>query len=308
MSNNKQINVESVARLVNAAKDIIRDINKDETVSAADGVDRLFPTLGAPRAASQSGLSNAAQSISSLWNTGGKNKKRKVPCQAVMSKRAKAPKISQCLKDVFLIPSPNITNVPRKSNRQLYYNNSLVLSAVSFSSDMSETDIRCKIMARFDELVPEGFQFEFIKPIGDEFVVPSVDQWDYKTVKHLSAQGPIYIRSLNNLEKAYLHEHELDAGSVEDCNQKSQTKQSDIRAYIEPERPINTAEVSGNQLFSSTSNLHSDQAPGCSKTITSPRLMCPICFNLFPLDGLKGESVIYRISEAPHTMELITII
>ena len=70
------------------------------------------------------------------------------------------------MKDVFLIDDPTIENVPRKGERQYFYQNDLVASAVKFRSNMIENDIRWEIMNQFPQYSAVNFpDFEFLKAV-----------------------------------------------------------------------------------------------------------------------------------------------
>ena len=196
----------------------------------------------------------------------GKKKASKKATEATEGRgKLKAPK--EILKDVFLIPRSDLAIVPRKKKRQMYYKKELVLSAVIFHSNMTETDIRTEIMSRFDTNFP-NLSFEFLKAVGDDLVRPTVDTWDYKTVKHVSLQGPLYIRSTKNLNV------ELEEMEDEDY------------CYDEEDHEPHRSHASPPTLPAATPHVDNvavdDQpVPGSSKSDTRSVISCPICYRKF---------------------------
>ena len=96
------------------------------------------------------------------------------------------------LRDLFFINDPMADEVPRRNERQLYYARGLVATAVKLNSNMSPEEMRKVIIERFSNL-PEMPDCEFVKAVDESLVSPSVDLWDFFTLKHVIGQGPIYI-------------------------------------------------------------------------------------------------------------------
>ena len=80
--------------------------------------------------------------------------------------------------------------------RECYYARGLVAPAVKLNSNMSPEEMQKVIIERFSNL-PEMPDFEFVKAVDESLVSPSVDLWDFLTLKHVIGQGPIYIRSVS---------------------------------------------------------------------------------------------------------------
>lgn len=201
--------VQSLTNLVNAAT------NRISPSSSADTIKRLYPsTAGCRASTTQSSMSSktlsspssssaiippppqSSSSATNFWQRNAKSNKRKA--SSAFGKEGKALKISDCLKDVFLINSPRVNFVPRKSDREFYYSKGLVASAIRFHSGMdSEAKVRVEISSHFQQchalLFPE---FEFVKAVGDTLVRPNCSEMNYRTLKHIYGHsGPIYIRT-----------------------------------------------------------------------------------------------------------------
>ena len=80
---------------------------------------------------------------------------------------------------------PAIDTVPRRSERQFFYQHGLVACAVKFTSDMLEDDIIQHISKQFPVV---------LKAVDDSLIEPDIECCDYSTVKYIADQGPIYIR------------------------------------------------------------------------------------------------------------------
>ena len=72
---------------------------------------------------------------------------------------------------------------------------------------MSETDIRVQIACKFEQY--PFLDYEFMKAVDETLVCPNIETWDYAILKHVTGQGPLYIRSKLNLKiKDILEEEE----------------------------------------------------------------------------------------------------
>ena len=59
---------------------------------------------------------------------------------------------------------------------------------------MSSEEMRKVILERISKL-SEMSDFEFVKTVDERLVSPSVDLWDFLTLKYIIGQGPTYVRS-----------------------------------------------------------------------------------------------------------------
>ena len=198
--------VEQLTNIVTTAKGALEQhcatSTQVNTISNVDGNETLrtlYPSTAANNRNRKDIYtpSSTTTATSSLWGGRGRGK-RKANSFAVRKSIKKGKKVAETLKEVFLVYDPNIDTVPRKSERQFYYRNKLVASAIKFNADMNETDVRLEILTHFDQ--QKIHDFEFLKAIGDKFIVPQVDNWDYATMRHVCGQGPLYIRSKKKLK------------------------------------------------------------------------------------------------------------
>ena len=59
---------------------------------------------------------------------------------------------------------------------------------------MEEKDIRGEIGRSFPQYDATNFpEFNFLQVVENIFVQPYVKEWDFKTIKHIYGQGPVYI-------------------------------------------------------------------------------------------------------------------
>lgn len=78
---------------------------------------------------------------------------------------------TETLKDVFLIPDPSMTNVPRRGTRERLYKKGLVASAVKFNNRVGDIDIRVEIASRFEQF---DLDIIFLKAVNDSLMEPAV--------------------------------------------------------------------------------------------------------------------------------------
>ena len=101
--------------------------------------------------------------------------------------------------------------VPRKVTRQIYYQKNLVAIAARLNSNMTEMDIieaiRLSLPSVFERYPLTEFQF--LKAIGDSLFSPEINEWDFKTLKHVYQNGPIYIRVTKPLKCFHTGEEDL---------------------------------------------------------------------------------------------------
>lgn len=196
----------------------------------------------------------------SLQNTKLKSKSNKNAGKSAAKK--------ECMKDVFLIPSPKISKVPLKLKRQCYYKEGLVALAFTFDSNMSETDLRCAIAVSFHEKFPVLPNFSFVKPVEKTLVECNLEEWNFKTIKHVFGQGPIYIRVIGKalpqtklvIDEEDLEEMDLDDDQYEDDRTECSKNVGDRLSADSKRRKIDA--------FDS----------------------CPICSELFPLEVLETHT------------------
>ena len=108
-------------------------------------------------------------------------------------RKLNAGKSKPCLKDVILLTAPTKKEVTRGWRREELYDK----NSVENSEGMNESDIREKLNFTFhDKLlnIPEP-KFSFVRAVGNKIINPGCESYNGKVVKHLSRQGPLYVRS-----------------------------------------------------------------------------------------------------------------
>ena len=159
--------------------------------------------------------------------------------------------VHEMLRDVFFIDDPIVNEVPRRNERQCYYARGLVATAVKFNSNMSPEEIRKVDIERFSNL-PEMSDFEFVKAADESLASPSVDLWDFLTLKHVIGQSPIYIRRVSK-----------NNDNIDNCSSKYDD--DDLKDYVlttkkENAKPLSTSRKPNSKDLSNQ--------PSCSKAVT----------------------------------------
>ena len=310
--------VRSLTSLVTAARGVINaTASPIPSQSVEERLKQLFPsTQGGGRNASsepsksrrnddESGATISNSSCNDHSNSGGRNMAADVwgPQKKVNRKRQypllkqhklKGKKYVEVLKDVFLVADPTVDKVPRKSDRQYYYRNDLVASAVKFHNSMTETDIRVEIQTHFPQY--DLHSFTFLKAVDDSLIAPDIENWDYAVLKHVTGQGPIYIRSIRKIKvKDILCDGDLSEESADDEEFdtppvklfKSAVPVSLVAKQVAaiPERfAERTSSHSSPPLTSQTSDPSSSSSVPHNYNIESyfkKELSCHICYKMF---------------------------
>ena len=176
-------------------------------------------------------------------------------------------KFTETLKDVFLISDPSITTVPRRNSWQFYHKNGLVATAVQFDSSMDDQDVYKQIRKRFCKY--EDLQFEFLKAVDDDLVNSGVEKVDYKTMKHITGQGPVYVRSTKKL--LLDDEYNIDENYVE---WEGNSKHSSFKFLVD--NNIKLPQSSSKKVYN------------CP--VQSELKVCPICFKRFPASDIEYQA------------------
>jgi len=142
----------------------------------------------------------------------------------------------------------------------------LVACAVKITSAMGEVEIRQVIFVVFVE--NPITDFSFVRAVGDVLICPAnILEWNYKTIKHVYQNGPIYIRAENSIKG-----FESDEEEFED---------------ICP-RPTRVSKINVNDESSSSKSTTSSSKEECSSG--RKLLTCPICYQKFPMDELDNHA------------------
>eukprot|EP00794_Sanderia_malayensis_P011469 gene11469-12665_t len=263
------INQQTENTRITSSEEQPRNINEDV-------LRRLYPSLGsiAPSASSRPQCTPASYlpSLPSLplpssararnqsrnpFNRAEKGRKRK---------RVVEEKETMAYKDVFFINDPRMSKVPRRQDRQHYYDVGLVGSVVAFRSTMVEHEIRKAIadsIPRFKELTVKP-EFEIMKAVGPRlFSVPEIPEWNYKILKHQTdtittqSQSSVTVTT-STVSRAPHAENEQSEDIKEICGQSEQQK---------------TGTVSG-----------------ANSGINTSERQCPVCLVYFPVHIIQSHT------------------
>ena len=110
-------------------------------------------------------------------------------------------------------------------------------------------------------------EFQFMKAVGDALVSPEILEWDFKTMKHVYQNGPVYIRITKPVKCFSSGEEDLD-------------KQFDMDSFSEDEND--------------DLDLFPKNEPCCSSKRTpsrvSHKVLCPICHQRFDQKLLESHA------------------
>ena len=186
-----------------------------------DTLARLFPSTrrnssACRLAATTTSTTNNGVPQFSQWSEEAKPKRRSRRRQP----RPKATKGNQnsAIKDIILLPNPNISSVPRGRKREELYVRKLVATAFEIFGDMSSSEIYNSFKTEFSNQL-NGNDFEIVRAVGNKIISPNVAGGiDGRVLKHLCAQGPVYLRCKIPLETDYswVSDDEKDESSESD--------------------------------------------------------------------------------------------
>jgi hypothetical protein len=248
-------------RLIAAVDDIRSTNNHNETnqnrernESVESEINRLFPSVAAVRQNNQTSQSTRRSEVAdpdrvprtNTFNPSqnyGATKSRKKQSFTRSQKRTR----NECgnsskaaiLKDVIMLPSPDIKVVPRGWKREKLYEKMFAISAVEIHDNMSENKIRQKLNKLFEKKI-SGFsepKFHFVRAVGNKIIDPGCQSYDGKVIKYLSKQGPIYIRATQKISSGILLLCEEKRTSNSELSEDSSDEQSTAgpsQAYEEP--------------------------------------------------------------------------
>jgi len=77
------------------------------------------------------------------------------------------------IKDIILLPNPNISSVPRGRKREELYVRKLVATAFEILGDMSSSEIYNSLQTEFSNHL-NGNDFEIVWAVGNKIVSPNV--------------------------------------------------------------------------------------------------------------------------------------
>eukprot|EP00794_Sanderia_malayensis_P010666 gene10666-11795_t len=218
--------------------------------------------------------------------------KRKLP-QTKERKTEAAQKVEKnriYVKDVVMIPSPRIKEVPRGKAREALFSNDFVISSFELHTVDSESVIREKLVQGFKDLFP-GEQaldkFEFVRVVEKRIVpVKIAGEFNGKSVYNIAGQRdrPIYLRAVDDLRwklGSKSHYFEVDNLSDSDtCDSIEENINSPISVKDEKNFATDDTEL---MLPKQERSLY--QTP----EINAIDSACPICGNTYPIDAIQSH-------------------
>ena len=283
-----------------------------------DTLHNLYPSLGptAARSAMQSssrvgGTCQTRPSANFHSNfkrngTGNRSRSRK--------KSRVEEKETMSYKDVFFMNDPKISKVPRRQDRQHFYDHGLVGSAVAFTSSMQEGDIRGAISASIPHLKEMQIkpEFEQLKAVGPKLVsVPEIKEWNYKILKHQTDQGPLYVRAFTfvnvGMSLGFLRQEVEDGSDTDDDNNDDIYLQTTFDGKNDPWTTVHPPPTELSDEVASTDDVSGHdadlKADGCEfpslqmrkpeevrRPSETQKKQCPICWCFFPAQSIQAHS------------------
>ena len=175
--------------------------NENKTEAREAALRQLFPSIrgqssshsAASASVSASRATNGVFNPSANWSRKGKKRGNKKGTSAICGSSGVSKAV---LKDVVLLPSPKVDEVPRGQFRETLYSKNFAASAVEFSDEMQEEEIRCKCNELFERKLRccSEPKFYFVRAVGNKIVELNSGPFTGKVAKQVSKQGPLYIR------------------------------------------------------------------------------------------------------------------
>ena len=144
------------------------------------------------------------------------SKKRKRPASATQEET----KEKSVLRDVVLLSSPTIIDVPRGLKREQLFTQGCVISAFEIRDSHTEKNIRTRMNNAFEEKLRDVRvpKFTFVRAVGNKVIDPACESYNGNVKKYLNKQGPIYIRALSAIRSMEIWKPDMsdDDSSVPD--------------------------------------------------------------------------------------------
>ena len=157
---------------------------------------------------------------------------------------------------------------------------------------MSENDVRKLLEERFARKfcdLSKSPKFEFVRAVHNKVI--SIDQGqtsDARLLKHISGQGPIYIRSNETIASV------INACVVVKDESSSENSTDDeetlIRTSMLPQPSTGTANIATVDDHASTSDLTTESATYADVQVSQSVISCPTCNEKFPLNQIAEHA------------------
>ena len=106
------------------------------------------------------------------------------------------------MKDVILLPGPNVNKVPRQTKRVWLMENGFVISGFQLQKEWSACVVEASLRGAFDEKIPPLVDFEILMPIHTTLVKPSLtpgQDLNGVMVHRVFKEKPIYVRPFEEI-------------------------------------------------------------------------------------------------------------
>ena len=209
--------------------------------------------------------------------------------------------------DVILLPNTKMTSVPHRAIREELHVTNFVASAVEIKGEVEEAEIRTTFENLFTSKLPTvvAHKFQFVRAVGNQIIEPKVDHpWHGKMVKHISGQGPVYLRSAKNFETDFIWApEEDDSGSDSDAvlaamldKSSSSPTQVSVEHYFIAAAPTTEPSASSDEAididnYQPPVEDHMNVHVACTSSVFAlPGVLCPTCQESFPPAEIEGHA------------------
>ena len=106
------------------------------------------------------------------------------------------------MRDVILLPGPDVTSVPRQAKRVWLTENGLVISGFQLQKEWSACVVEASLRGAFDEKIPPLVDFEILMPVHTTLVKPTLapgQDLNGVMVHRVFKEKPIYLRPFEEI-------------------------------------------------------------------------------------------------------------
>ncbi|KAL9951675.1 hypothetical protein ACROYT_G044393 [Oculina patagonica] len=318
--------VERLTNLVDGLREQNRaESQRDNHGDINESLSRLFPSTrrnaGTSSSATNNGATNGAP-LFNQWSEEAKPKRSNRRRQPYPKCKATKTASVAAIKDIILLPNPNMASVPRGRKREELYVRKLVATAFEIYGDMTSSEIYDAFASFFSRKL-KGKSFEIVRAVGNKIISPNISQGvTGRVLKHLTGQGPVYLRCKSPIETDYAwatdeESDESDGGEGDSSKKEESTRPrsgsntqslsvSDDDSEDEDPKPMleyrppptsarrsssssSTSTTTGSVNIEGTDNHHYSSGTSSTTHSLSATLhpTCPTCNMQFPLSEIE---------------------
>lgn len=233
-----------------------------------------------------------------------KGKRKETQATGEKRKRSAAAEKS-LLKDVLLLPSPTNKEVPRGARREELYSENFAVSAFEITDEMSEAELRQKLgkafASKLDNLAEP--KFNFVRAVGNKIIDPGCQSYSGKIIKHLTRQGPLYIRAVTDIDKlwntcddAVSNSDDSDGGRSNRSAFDEGEPSKEVKERLDDDDDVLFISAFGPDDASTSAMSSASTVTESSGTNTSQRSVitvmvnCPTCNSAFPSNEIAEHA------------------